>query len=144
MGVARWLYLVGRGRGDAERCRRGMGVVVLLSGASYVLYSLRLLIGERAVRHHSMFAVAMAAFALFEIALNISESRRARRGGDKLLHALRMTNLAASLFCLSLAQSALLTLVHDVALSFYNGLIGMLMGAFAALIGTRLLLQNYI
>lgn len=124
------------------RCFAAMGGIVLAASTLYMLYSLRLFFGVSSPRYHKLVAVAIAVFTFTEIALNIHGSVTAYRREDRLLHALRLTNLAASLICLPLAQAAILSFTSTVDLSFYNGLSGLIFGAFAAIIGLSMLVHR--
>lgn len=148
MGLARWLFVRvqtgGRpfGLWSARGCYPAMGGIVLSASVFYMLYSLRLFLGQPSPRYHRYVAIAIAIFTLAEIVLNIYGSVTARRRSESLLHALRLTNLAASLICLPLAQAAILSFTHTVDLSFYNGLSGLIFGAFAAIIGAWMLFHR--
>ena len=148
MGLARWLFLRvqtgGRpfGLRSEHGCCPAMGGIVLAASAFYMLYSLRLFLGQPSPRYHRYAAIAIAVFTLAEIALNVYGSVTARRREEPLLHALRLTNLAASLICIPLAQAAVLSFTHAADLSFYNGLSGLIFGAFAAIIGAWMLFHR--
>ena len=148
MGLARWLFLRvqtgGRpfGLRSEHGCCPAMGGIVLAASAFYMLYSLRLFLGQPSPRYHRYAAIAIAVFTLAEIALNVYGSVTARRRDEPLLHALRLTNLAASLICIPLAQAAVLSFTHAADLSFYNGLSGLIFGAFAAIIGAWMLFHR--
>ena len=148
MGLARWLFVRAQTGGrpfglrPAHGCYPAMGGIVLSASVFYMLYSLRLFLGQPSPRYRRYVAIAIAVFSLAEIVLNIYGSVTARRRSEPLLHALRLANLAASLICLPLAQAAILSFTHTVDLSFYNGLSGLLFGAFAAIIGAWMLLHR--
>ena len=89
MGLARWLFVRvqtgGRpfGLWSARGCYPAMGGIVLSASVFYMLYSLRLFLGQPSPRYHRYVAIAIAIFTLAEIVLNIYGSVTARRRSVK-------------------------------------------------------------
>ncbi len=124
-----------------RRYCRAAARILMAASALYALYSARFFVRPETVRCHPYVAIGIAAFTFAELGLNIAGLVRARKGSSPLVRAVRTVNLAASLLCLVLTQTVLLsfaseqTAVHPAA----NGLFGMLMGTVAALLGLFLL-----
>ena len=84
-------------------------------------------------------AISIATVTFAEIGLNIRGVIVTRHNHTLLIHAIKMINLSASLITLVLTQTALLSFTNietnTLEISKGNGLIGILMGTVATLIG---------
>lgn len=119
------------------------GMILIASSVLYVIYSTRLLWHPMVSHYDKYIGLGIATFAFTELGLNIRGVIVERHNHTLLLHAIRMINLASSLICLVLTQTAILSFTHD-SMSDYdpsasNGLMGILMGTAATLIGCVML-----
>lgn len=115
------------------------GTVLLFSSLLYILYSIRLFYSPMTGSYHMIAALGIAAVTFTEIGLNIRGVIVTRHNNTLLIHAIKMINLSASLIALVLTQTALLSFTDNeadpVEISKANGIIGILMGTAAAVIG---------
>ncbi len=125
------------------RYYRLSGIILIIASVLYVVYSTRLLWHPMAGRYSKYTGIGIAAFAFTELGLNIRGVIVERNNHNQLFHAVKMINLASSLICLVLTQTAILSFTHehvpDYDPSMSNGLMGILMGTAAALIGCIML-----
>ena len=146
MGFARYLFFIGysaqRGQFAQRRCYMAIGGLVLLASVLYMLYAVGMLLGARSPAYPRYVALAVAAFTLTELILNIRGSIVAGKNREPLLQALKLTNLSSNLICLVLTQTAILSLAQPARSSFYNGLSGVVLSGAAALIGLGMLLRH--
>lgn len=111
---------------------------MIAASLCYALYAFRLLLYPEQPYYSIYMGLPIAAFTFTEIGLNIRGILIERRGGQLMFHAIKMVNLASSLSCLVLTQTALLSFTAADAeqnFSAANGTMGLLMGSVAALIG---------
>ena len=131
MVVAKLCLFKGLIRENAQekQCRyyKLSGMILIVASVLYVIYSTRLL-WHPMVSHYDKY-----------IGLGIVE----RHNHTLLFRAIRMINLASSLIRLVLTQTAILSFTHDTmpdyAPSVSNGLMEILMGTAATLIGCIML-----
>lgn len=119
------------------------GMILIIASVLYVIYSARLL-WYPMVSHYDKYAgIGIATFAFTELGLNIRGVIVERHNHTLLFHAIRMINLASSLICLVLTQTAILSFtridVSNYDSSVSNGLMGILMGTAATGIGGAML-----
>lgn len=144
MVVARYCALAGviRAKDVREQYRyyRWAGKILILSSLLYMVYSGWAYFHPKYIAYHMYVALAIATVTFVEIGLNIRGVVVNRKNKTPLLHALKTINLAASLISLVLTQSAILSFAqggyHDPSA---NALLGILMGACAALLGVFML-----
>lgn len=123
------------------RCRQA-AVILILSSLLYMIYSLRLFWMPVVDQYHPYAGIAIAAFTFFELGINIRGIVINRHRHLRLFWALRMISFASSLICLVLTQTAILAFTNPgIDHSSANALIGLLMGAAAALIGVGMLFR---
>ncbi len=115
------------------------GTVLIFSSLLYILYSIRLFYSPMTGSYHMITALGIAAVTFTEVGLNIRGVIVTRHNTTLLIHAIKMINLSASLIALVLTQTALLSFTDNeadtVEISNANGIIGILMGTAAAVIG---------
>ena len=130
-------------RGAQYRYYKIAGMILIVSSVLYIIYSLRLLLNPVASSFHLYVALGIATFTFTELTLNIRGVIVERHNHTPLIHAIKMINLASSLICLVLTQTAILAISSDQTemLPRTNGIFGMLMGGAATLIGLIMLLQ---
>lgn len=127
---------------EQRRCYSTIGSVILISSMVYIIYSLRLVFGTSSMRYSQIVAIAIAAVTFTEIGMNIRGTVVAHRNSTPLVQAVKLANLASSLICLALTQTALLSFTTEQDLSTANGLIGILMGICSASIGVFMILRT--
>jgi ABC-type Fe3+-siderophore transport system permease subunit len=124
------------------RTYRMVGAIVLGLAIAYVAFAVvELVRGDRAERYSLEIAVAIAAATFVELIISVVGFFTARREGELVVEAIRLTNLAASLVLLVLTQTALLSLTRNVNLSVYDRTFGIGAGSLAAVIGAYMLLR---
>ena len=113
------------------------GAVLILTSLLFTAYSVRLLSHPSSGIYSIYSALAIAVFTFAELVLSIRGVLAGRSRLTPPLYAVKMINLASSLMCLVLTQTAILsaadtqTDIHPAA----NGLIGIAAGCGALLIG---------
>lgn len=119
------------------------GMILIVASVLYVVYSTRLLWHPMVSHYDKYVGLGIATFAFTELGLNIRGVIVERHNHTLLFHAIRMINLASSLICLVLTQTAILSFTHDSMPAYdpsiSNGLMGILMGTTATLIGCVML-----
>lgn len=119
------------------------GVVLTGSSLLYIAYSVRLFFHPATSDYHMYAALAIATFTFAELIINVRGVVVERHNHTPLVHAIKMINLASSLICLVLTQTAILSFadtqvhLHPAA----NGFIGILMGSCAALLGVTMIVR---
>lgn len=117
---------------------RATAGILIAASLCYAFYALRLLLHPEQPHYDMNLALLVATFTFTEIGLNIRGILMERRSGQLMFHAIKMVNMASSLICLALTQTALLSFTATDAaqdFSLANGIMGMLMGSAAALMG---------
>lgn len=119
------------------------GVILTTSSLIYIAYSVRLFFHPATSVYHMYVALVIAVFTFTEITINIRGVIFERHNHTPLIHAIKMINLASSLICLVLTQTAILSFtdsqvdLHPVA----NGQIGILMGSCATVLGLSMIVR---
>ena len=119
------------------------GMILTFSSLLYIGYSIRLFFYPATSVYHMYAAIAIATFTFAELTINIRGVIIERHNHTLLVHAIKMINLASSLICLVLTQTAILSFadtqvhLHPAA----NGLIGILMGSCAAMLGIIMIIR---
>lgn len=120
------------------------GVILIAVSALYIAYSVRLLFYPVTAVYHPYVAIGIAAFTFTELTLNIRGVIIERHNHTPLIHAIKMINLASSLICLVLTQTALLSFADTESAAVHsqaNGLIGIIMGSLAVLLGVIMIVR---
>lgn len=111
----------------------------IIGAKSIALIGIRLFFIPVTSSYHMYVAFGIATVTFAEIGLNIRGVIVTRHNHTLLIHAIKMNNLSASLITLVLTQTALLSFTNKEAdsleISKANGVIGILMGTVATLIG---------
>lgn len=140
--------------GDVPRTYRLTGMIVLALSIAYVLSCLPLVYGTNTSGHYDrIVAIAIGVIAAIELGVSAHGVFASRKHDDLLMEAVKLSNLAASLILLVLAQTALLSLTMGSSVdpitqqptidpSRYNGLSGLVLGTGAALIGVYMLTRS--
>lgn len=120
---------------------RASALILIGSSMLYIVYSIRLFIQPVNESYHMYYALCIATFTFAELGINIKGLIVQRHKHSPLIHAIRMINLASSLICLVLTQSAILSFA-DVNTREHpgaNGFMGILMGTAALMLGVIML-----
>ncbi len=119
------------------------GIILIVASLLYIAYSVRLFFHPATSVYHEYVALGIATFAFTELTLNFRGVIIERHNHTPLIHAIKMINLASSLICLVLTQTAILsfadTQVHTHPAA--NGLIGILMGICATALGVFMIVR---
>lgn len=122
---------------------RLVGIVIFLTSLSYALYSTRLFMGYKSMDFPMMIALIIALYTFFEFGINIREAIRLRKLHDLESAALKFINLASTMICFVLTQTAILSFAYEQDASAANGLAGILFGVLAGLIGIYMITKSY-
>ncbi|WP_202707475.1 hypothetical protein [Sporosalibacterium faouarense] len=113
--------------------------VLIISSLLYIIYSIMLFFNPILSSYHMYVAIGIATVTFTDIGLNIRGVIITRHDHTLLIHAIKMTNLSTSLISLVLTQTALLSFTiketNILDMSKANGVIGLIMGSAATLIG---------
>lgn len=131
---------------DPKRQRRYYklsGLILIVASVLYIVYSVRLLLHPVVSIYSSYVAIDIAAFTFVELTLNIRGVIIERKNHTLLVHAIKMINLASSLICLVLTQTAILSFAEESLENqpMANGLFGSLMGTVAAALGVAMIMR---
>lgn len=147
MVIAKYFALAGilKAKDVKEQYRYYMlsGTILTISSLLYIAYSIRLFFHPVTSAFHMYVALAIATFTFTELTINIRGVIIERHNHTPLVHAIKMINLASALICLVLTQTAILSFadtqvdLHPAA----NGLIGILMGSSATLLGVIMIVR---
>ncbi len=119
------------------------GIILIAASLLYIAYSVRLFFHPATSVYHEYVAMGIAAFAFTELTLNLRGVIIERHNHTPLIHAIKMINLASSLICLVLTQTAILSFADTQAHTHpaANGLMGILTGSCAAALGVFMMVR---
>lgn len=120
------------------------GLILVISSLLYGVYSLRLFLRPEHQSFHLYTGIAIAAFTFGEIGFHVYGVLRFRRRKDFGFFVIKTINLASSLICLVLTQSALLSVASSESALHprANGLLGICMSTVAAILGALIITQS--
>lgn len=143
MVAARYCALAGviRTKEVSEQYRyyRWSGIVLIVASCLYIAYSIRMYFQPSYTVYHPYLAMGIATVTFVEIGINLRGVLIFRKNYFPLLHALKTINLATSLISLVLTQAAILSFTDEVQNPSSNGILGVLMGTCAVLLGVYML-----
>lgn len=119
------------------------GLILIVASLLYMVYSVHLIFYPVVTPYHLYLALGIATITFTELTINICGVIRERHNHTPLFHAIKMINLASSLICLVLTQTALLSIgnantqIHTQA----NGFMGVIMGTLAGAIGIAMIIR---
>jgi hypothetical protein len=119
------------------------GIILVLTSLLFIAYSVRLFLHPATNVYSVYAALTIATFTFAELGINIRGIIVERHNHMPLFHAIKMINLASSLICLVLTQTAILSFT-DTQIDLHptaNGLIGIVMGAAATIIGIAMIVR---
>lgn len=112
-----------------------VGYMIILASFCFIVYSVLVIIEHKLVNYNLYNGLLVATISFFDIGYSIYGIVKSKCK-NKQLHTLKLVNLATSLISLQLTQSAILSFTQvGVDNSLYNGLIGILAGIGAILVG---------
>lgn len=113
------------------------GIVLIAASILYIIYSIRLFLNPVINTYPVNIALGIATFTFAELTLNIRGVILERHNRSPLIHAIKMINLASSLICLVLTQTAILSFASEQVdkQPRANGFLGILMGSAATILG---------
>lgn len=143
MVIAKVIALMGirKAKEKSEQYRYYLwsGFILIVSSLIYMIYSIRLFFSPISNSFHMYVAIGISTVTFTEVVLNIRGVIITRHKHTILVHAIKMINLSASLIALVLTQTAILSFAEKdfdlVERSNANGVIGLLMGSLATMIG---------
>ncbi len=103
------------------------GAVLTASSLFYIVYSIFQMFIPTNFDYNMIIAIAIAAFATYSIVVSIIGVVK-MRGKSALIKEYKLTNFATAFNNLVLAQIALLSFTSSEDMSFYNGLMGVIVG----------------
>lgn len=116
------------------------GIILVIASIAYITYSIRLLLHPQAASYNEIVGITIAAVTFFELGLNLHGVLAERNNKSPLFFVLKMINLSSAIICLTLTQTALLSFQQTEANhSVWNGVMGILMGSFAAMLGLMII-----
>lgn len=129
-----------------EQSRRTMysGLILTVASLLYMGYSARLFFYPSTPSFRLPVALGIASFTFAELTLNIRGVIIARKNHAAPIQAIKVINLCASLICLVLTQAALLALSSTANLEVHagaTGILGVLMGGIAAMMGVVIMFR---
>lgn len=119
-----------------------VGAAILATSLCYMLYSLRLFFGGSTTAYPMSLALIIALYTFLEFGFNLRDALRLRRQHDPQAEALKLINLASTLVCFVLTQTAIMSFAHEGDSSRACGLSGLFFGGLAALVGVYALLRG--
>lgn len=143
MAAAKYCVVIGTVRAEQTEKQSGYyrlaAAILIVASLLYVAYSVWLFLNPPVFRVNEIAAITIATITFTEIGISLAGVLRHRKGNTPLLHALKTINLATSLIALVLTQSALLSFSSEVQYQAANGILGIIMGICAALLGVYML-----
>lgn len=127
--------------GEQRRACAAIGGLVLTAGLLYMGFSVRMFIAPSLSRFTLHIAILVALFTFAEIAMSVWNLAKAAAYKQEMpaMYALRLTTLATSIICLAMTQNALLSAAYrQIDACMANGVVGILFGGCAALIGLHI------
>lgn len=120
------------------------GIILITASVLYIGYSVRLFFHPAVASYNMIVGIGIATFTFTELTLNIRGVIIERHNHTPLVHAIKMINLASSLICLVLTQTALLSFSDTENLAVHsqaNGAMGVIMGSAATAIGIMMIFR---
>ena len=117
---------------------------LIIASLIYIGYSTRLFFYPQTGEYSIYTGLLIAAFTFTELVLNIRGVILERKSNSPLFHALKTVSLASTLICLVLTQTAILSFADPQleAQPAANGLMGVLMGTAAMVLGILMLVRG--
>ena len=118
-----------------------IGAIVLATSVVYMIYCVRMFLGDSGMQYGEITAIAIATMTVTEIVLAVYGVITTKRDEKPIHEAVKLTNFASSLISVVLTQCAILSFAGEGDLSVYNGLSGVIFGLCAAAIGLYMVLH---
>ena len=141
IGLTKQIYLKNYRADNVEQKRKkaiSISVLLIASSLFFVFYMSKYFFLDETKNYGTILSIAIATFSFVELGISIYNFVKAKKSNDILLQSLKGCSLASSCFAIALTQVALLSATNTNA-NLFNGIIGVVMGVFSALIGIYLL-----
>lgn len=117
-----------------------IAIMLMISSALFIFYMARLFFIHEAKEYGLILSITIATSSFVELGFALYNFLQAKKTNDILLQSFRGCSLASSCFAIVLTQVALLSACQTPA-NTYNAITGVILGAFALLIGLYLLIK---
>lgn len=115
---------------------RDVGLMVIIASLCFIIYSIWVIIVHKMVNYNLYNGLLVATITFFDIGYSIYGIVKSYKRKDRQGHLIKLVNLATALISLQLTQSAILSFAMiGVDNSLYNGIIGIVVGISALIIG---------
>ena len=144
MGIARHLAIkMHEDNSKQKRAKyRRIGIIITISAACYVLYSVRLLFGGKSGVYSMHTALVIALYTFAEFGINVREIIRLRKSPSMEAKALLAISFSSTLLCFVLTQTAILSFADQSDNGLFNALSGVAFGCMAAAAGIYVLADS--
>lgn len=119
------------------------GIIISVSSIFYILYSIRLFLGEKTAVYDMNIALIIALYTFVEFGINIKEIISLRKTRILKVKALRAISFSETLLCFVLTQTAIMSFASEGDNSFANALSGVVFGSLAMFIGLFVIRDSY-
>jgi hypothetical protein len=138
IGAAKYIMVKSRSEKDQRRHYKWVGIIILVSSASYMVYCLNMSIQNKAnVTYGIVTSITIATF----IGMAVYGLLSTRKVANLTLAAAKRINLVTALISIVLTQSALLSLNEVENAARYCGLTGIVFGSVSAIAGALMVLR---
>jgi hypothetical protein len=142
IGAAKYIMVKSRSEKDQRRHYKWVGIIILVSSASYMVYCLNMSIQNKAnVTYGIVTSITIATFTFTEIGMAVYGLLSTRKVANLTLAAAKRINLVTALISIVLTQSALLSLNEVENAARYCGLTGIVFGSVSAIAGALMVLR---
>ncbi|MDE5630935.1 MAG: hypothetical protein K2I70_04975, partial [Bacilli bacterium] len=122
---------------------KSIGSFVIMASLCFIIYSILTIISHKFVNYNLYIGLAIATITFYDIGYSIYGIVKSIKNNNRQNNLLMLINLATALVSLQLTQSALLSFNNvGVDNSLYNGIIGIIVGIAAAIIGMIICLKS--
>ena len=118
------------------------GIILTISSIFYITYAVFLSIFESNTKFHMIIAIAIAAFACFDITKSIISLIKFT-GRTMIVKQYKLVNLAKAFNNIVLAQIAILSFTTDYNTYQYNSILGVIVGTIILGIGLYLVINGF-
>jgi hypothetical protein len=144
IGVAKYVMVKGHAEKDKRRNYKCVGIIILLTSASYMAYCLIMSIRNKANVSYDMIAsITIATFTFTEIGLAVRGLLNTRKNANLTLAAAKRISFVTALISIALTQSALLGLSEVENAARYCGWVGLLLGGVSAMVGAQMIMKMH-
>lgn len=120
-----------------------VGLFIIFASICFILYSIWIIIIRKDVNYNLYTALLISSVTFFDIIYSIYGIVKENKNGNIQNKTLKQINLVSALISLQLTQSSLLSFTTMGNNSFYNGLLGIIVGIISLFIGIIVLNKNF-